>query len=130
MINVSEAVMSINRNFMEAFKRGDAGDIAALYTADARLLPPGYPLMIGREAIRTFWQGAMSAGITEATLETGEVEARDDLAYEIGNYTLTMRPNGGGGEGATAKGKYVVVWKNVGGAWQLHADIWNADAAA
>ena len=130
MNSVREAVMSVNRNFMEAFKRGDVAAVVALYTADARLLPPGHPLMIGRAAIHTIWQGAMSGGIAEATLETGEVEARDDLAYEIGNYTLTMRPSGGEGEGATMTGKYMVVWKNVGGAWQLHADIWNGDAAA
>jgi ketosteroid isomerase-like protein len=28
-----------------------------IYTADARILPPGAPMISGREAIREFWRG-------------------------------------------------------------------------
>lgn len=30
----------------------------------------------------------------------------------------------------TDVGKYVVVWKDEGGVWKLHVDIWNTDTLA
>lgn len=128
MENIRDAITSANRNFMDAFKRGDAAGVAELYTRDAKLLPPDNQMMSGTEAIQSFWQGAMRMGIKEAKLETVEVEARNDLAYEIGRYTLTIQPEGG--ESMAVLGKYVVVWKNDGGSWKLHVDIWNANASA
>jgi uncharacterized protein (TIGR02246 family) len=127
MAKVIDEIRTANRSFMDVFKRGDAAGVAALYTPDARLLPPDSQMMNGTDAIRAFWQGAMKMGIKEANLETVEVEARDNLAYEIGKYTLTIQP--AGGPKTTAPGKYVVVWKSEGGRWKLHVDIWNATAA-
>ena len=123
MTHVIDEIRSANRTFMEDFRRGDAAALAALYTPDAKLLPPDNQMMNGTAAIRSFWQGAMDAGFKEATLDTIEVEARDDLAYEVGRYALRIQPK----EGAesTTQGKYIVVWKNRGGHWQLYADIWN-----
>jgi uncharacterized protein (TIGR02246 family) len=128
MGDVREAITSANQNFMDAFRRGDAAAIAALYTDEARLLPPDAQMMRGREAIQSFWQGAMSMGITEAKLETVEVEAEGNLATEVGRFALTAQPESG--EGTTLTGKYVVVWKNQGGTWKLHVDIWNTNGSA
>lgn len=128
MENISDAITSANRKFMDVFKKGDATGLAALYTRDAKLLPPDHPMINGTEAIRSFWQGAMNMGIKEATLETVEVEARADLAYEIGRFTLIIQPQGG--ERMTTTGKYVVVWKNQDGSWKLHVDVWNTNASA
>ena len=51
--------------FMAAFSRGDAAGAAAVYTADAQVLPPNSDVITGQQAIQTFWQGAMNLGITE-----------------------------------------------------------------
>jgi ketosteroid isomerase-like protein len=86
-------------------------------------------MLKGTDAIQAFWQGAMEMGVKEARLETLEVEVRDDLAYEVGKFELTVRPQGG--EGAKIRGKYVVVWKREeGGGWKMHVDIWNGDSPA
>lgn len=126
MSTTSEAIQSANNNFMAAFIRGDAAGVAACYTADARLLPPGAPPMSGTADITAFWQGAMNLGIKEAKLETKEIEERGDLAVEIGQYTLTIQTESGT---VTDVGKYIVTWKNDAGAWKLHFDIWNSNAA-
>jgi len=128
MQELLSAIQSANNNFMAAFQRGDAAGVAACYTADARLLPPGGIMMTGHPAITAFWQGAMDMGIKAAKLETKELDSRDDLAIEIGQYTLTIQP--AGAEPITDIGKYVVVWKTDAGAWKLHIDIWNTNAAA
>jgi ketosteroid isomerase-like protein len=67
----------------------------------------------------------MGMGIKEATLDTVEVEAHGDAAYEVGRYTL----KGDGGQ-LLDQGKYVVIWKRVGGQWRLHRDIWNSSLPA
>ena len=73
---------------MNAFKRADAANLALLYTEDTKLLPPGSSMLTGREAVKSFQQGAMDMGIKEAKLETLDVESDGELlAYEIGKFT-------------------------------------------
>ena len=100
-------------------------DIAALdrvYTADARILPPGAPMIIGRENIRGFWQAALEAmNPTGGGLETLSLEVMGDTAVEVGRATLES-------EQATLDAKYVVVWKREDNGWKWHIDIWNMNA--
>jgi uncharacterized protein (TIGR02246 family) len=127
MENVRDSIALANQNFMNAFSRADAGAIAALYTEDATLLPPGSSMMSGKEAIQSFWQGAIGMGLKEAKLDIVKIESSGNLAYEVSRFTLSgEQPSG---ESIRLTGKYVVVWKNEGGVWKLHVDIWNADEA-
>jgi uncharacterized protein (TIGR02246 family) len=128
MEEIREKINNTNLKFAEAFKRGDIAGVAALYTADARLMPPDAPMMSGTEAIEAFWQAAMKMGIKEATLESIDVESSDgsDLATEIGKFTLSIETPGG--ERVAQTGKYIVLWKREDGTWKLHADIWNTNA--
>ena len=126
--NVRAAIEAANKQFITALNRGDAAAVAAMYTADARLLPPNSPMGEGRQAIQQFWQGAIGAGAKMVSLETLHVESQGSLAYEVGRYTLTS-PTAGGGT-TTDTGKYVVVWEREGGKWKLASDIWNSDAPA
>ena len=128
MSEIRPAIDAANQNFMNAFQRGDAAGVAACYTTEARLLPPNGQPMTGTAAITAFWQGAMELGITAAKLETVELETRDDLAFELGQYTLTIQP--APDTTVTDVGKYVVVWKQADGAWKLHVDIWNTNTPA
>jgi ketosteroid isomerase-like protein len=118
-------VEAANRRFMEAFGRGDASSIARLYTATAQLLPAHSDFVVGSSAIQRFWQGAMDMGLKEAVLETVEVEAYGGTAHEVGRYTL----KGAGGHVADA-GKYLVIWRQEGGTWKLHRDIWTTSRPA
>ena len=118
-------IMACNKNFMDAFARGDANGLAALYTAGGQLLPPNSDVVAGRDAIRTFWQGAMNMGLKEARLDTLEAEGVGSIAIEVGKYTLCAA----GGVVADA-GKYVVIWKTEAGGWKLHRDIWNSSRPA
>ena len=127
MENVRNLIASANKKFMDAFSRADAAGIAALYTDDAKLLPPGSPMMSGKDAIQSFWQGAMDMGIKEAKLEIVAVESAGNLAYEVSRFALSGEQQGG--ESIMLTGKYVVVWKNQDGNWKLHVDIWNTDEA-
>jgi ketosteroid isomerase-like protein len=110
---------------MEAFGRGDAAGVARLYTPSAQLLPAHSDFVEGIAAIQRFWQGAMDMGLKEAVLESLEVEGYGETAHEMGRYTLKT----GTGEVADS-GKYLVIWKQEGGAWKLHRDIWTTSRPA
>ena len=110
---------SANKEFMNAFKRGDATAMAHLYTPEAQLLPANSDFVRGTAAIRAFWQGVIDLGLKEASLETIEAEAHGDTAIEVGRYRLLAA-----GGAVADSGKYVVVWKNDRGTWKLHRDIW------
>ena len=116
-----EAIAAADEKFMETFNGGDAAGLADLYTENGQLLPPGSDLVTGAAAIQTFWQGAMDMGIKTASLKTVETEGHGDTVIEIGKYTLSGETGN-----IMDRGKYLVIWKQVGGQWKLHRDIWNS----
>src|SRR5215210_3672510 len=107
----------------------DAATIAKFYADDGVVMPPNQPLVTGRESIAQFWQ-SMTA-IPEMTLtfqpERIDLSRAGDMALDRGTYRFTGKP---GGQAADETGKYVVVWKKVGGDWKVAADIFNSDKAA
>ena len=125
MGTVGEAIAAADDQFMATFNSGDAAGVAALYTEQGQLLPPNADFMIGRQAIQAFWQGAMDMGIASAKIEIIEVEGHGDTAIEVSKYTLHAQ----GGEELDA-GKFIVIWKRVGGEWKLHRDIFNSSKPA
>ena len=122
-----EAVRAADQKFEQAFNRGDAAAVAAMYTPDGAVLPPGAARADGREAIERFWRGAIDAGVGDITLRPEEVAESGDLAYEVGSATLKPRASGA----PPVSVKYVVVWRRgQDGVWRLHRDIWNPNPQA
>lgn len=120
-----EGVVAANAEFVGAYRRGDAGAVAAMYTEQGQLFPPNEPIVAGRVAIERFWKATMDAGVKGIELKTIEVEGLGESAVEVGAYTLHRR------DGVTMdRGKYLVLWKQVGGAWRLHRDCWNSSRPA
>jgi uncharacterized protein (TIGR02246 family) len=119
------AIAAPIEQFMAAFSRGDAAGAAAVYTADAQVLPPNSDVITGQQAIQTFWQRAMDMGVKAVKLATVEVTGEGNTAYEVGQFTLQ------GAEGQVLDaGKYVVIWRQEAGQWKLHRDIWNSSRPA
>ncbi len=113
--------------FCEAFNGGDAAGVAAQYTSDARILPPGASSIDGRQGIQEFWQGFIDAKVADLTLRSDEIEDFGSQAVEIG--TVSASAPGEGDARVQLAGKYIVLWKqDASGAWQMHRDIWNWDA--
>jgi uncharacterized protein (TIGR02246 family) len=118
------AIEAANAKFSEAFARGDAKALAALYTSDAIAFPPDSEMIRGNEAIGNFWKTSKDDGVQSATLTTLDVGRSGDVAYEVGQVSLKIQP--AGKEPTTTAAKYVVVWKRQpDGSWKLHRDIWN-----
>lgn len=119
--DVRAAIEAANRAFEAAVSKGDGAAMAALYTAQAQLLPFGSDVVSGTAAIAKFWQGVVDSGIGGGTLKTLEVEAHGGTAHEVGQYELRDKAGT-----VLDRGKYVVIWKQEGGRWKLHRDIWTS----
>jgi uncharacterized protein (TIGR02246 family) len=114
-------IVKLNDAWAAAFNKGDASAVAAMYTEDAFVLPPGAEMVKGRAAIEAFWrQAAQQMG--DAKFTTIDVLALGPGASrEIG--TVSLKSKSQPPQEITAK--YAVVWRKVGGKWKLATDIWN-----
>lgn len=121
-MDIRRSIDETNRRFVEAFNAGNAGRAAeAVYTRDARLLPPDGPMTQGRDGIVQFWESAsQQLGIRSVALSTVSLEPLGDGAYEIGHADIRLT------SGQDVRFKYVVIWKQEDGRWRWHVDIWNA----
>jgi ketosteroid isomerase-like protein len=113
------AIMDLDRQYAQAFLKGDSAAISAFYTADAQVFPPNIPAGDGR------FMGSMTtaipkSGITVFRLNTDVVSGTGDQWIETGNYEL------GDSSKTMDKGHYLVVWKKVGNDWKMYRDIWNS----
>lgn len=108
----------------EVFARRNFDALDHIYTSDARILPPGAPMISGRPAIKKFWGDMIQgANAVAAELTSVEVMPTGDGAVEIGRAVLTIEPPGQGR--AQVEVKYVVYWRQEAGRWKWHVDIWN-----
>ena len=48
---LKDEIAAANEKFMSAFKSQDANAVAALYTEDCKVMPPGSDVMMGREGV-------------------------------------------------------------------------------
>src|SRR5215831_18612522 len=79
----------------EVFAKGNMDAFDNIYTREARILPPGLPMMSGGAAIKSFWADFIRmTNATAATLETVQAMADGDGVVEIGKATITMQPPG------------------------------------
>jgi len=121
MAQSKAAIQKLEDGWGAAFNQGDAAAVAAMYTDDADVLPPGQDMVKGRAAIEALWRQEMAQiGDVKCTaLDVKPLGRR--AAREIGTCTFKTKgqpPQ----EGAL---KYAVVWEKSGRTWKLLTDIWN-----
>jgi uncharacterized protein (TIGR02246 family) len=113
-------------HWLHLVKAKDAAGIAQLYVEDGAVMPPNAPIAKGRAAIQKTWASMMHTPGFDLTFvpEGIIVSGSGDMALDRGTYSLTVAP---GGSTQTDTGKYVVVWRKIGGDWKAAADIFNSD---
>ena len=122
---VRKAVEEGRQALVTAFARGDTDAIGTLYTDHATIMPAGGTIGHGRAAAREFWKGLLDAGVKNVTARTLSVEPLGRAAREIGTFTMDL-PNQQQ-QFTRVEGKYLVIWRKVGGKWFLEVDMWNTD---
>jgi uncharacterized protein (TIGR02246 family) len=119
----------IYRRFSDGYKKLDPAVVANLYTETAAYLQPGGEIDIGRaKVLETFTKFFDSTkqknGRLEISFRIVQRQAVQDMAYDVGIYTLTsFRENG---ETRVSKGKFFVVAKpEKDGVWRFQVDGYN-----
>jgi ketosteroid isomerase-like protein len=122
--SIQAEMQKVNALFGETAVKGrNFAALDQIYTVDARILPPGADLIEGRDKIMGFWQAAVAEmNVQDVTLVSVNAHLAGDSIIEVGRAKLFLP------DGQTAEVKYVVEWKQEGGAWKWHTDIWNMNA--
>jgi uncharacterized protein (TIGR02246 family) len=125
------AIRAIDTAWSRAFSAGDGEALAALYTADATVLPPNEPIQQG-EAVKKYLVGFTDGYSGTFEFTPTVVEGRDDLAYTVGTYRATLTEKKAGAKPLpTEEAKYItVVKKQADGSWKMVYDIWNLNTPA
>jgi ketosteroid isomerase-like protein len=115
----------VTQTAVNAALAGDFATWAALFLDAAVVNPPNEPAVKGGAAIRAWLE--KFPPITEFKLKNEKVEGRDDLAYLLGTYTMTITPSGAPGP-VKDSGKFVtVVRRQPDGHWLCAVDMFSSD---
>jgi len=113
----------MDQAWQKAYNAGDAAALAALYTKDAKLMPPGVEPASGSAAIQAFFTKDIAQG-AKNTLTTGDVVGSGDFALATGGWVA----NTSDGKHLD-HGQYMTLYKKVDGGWKIYRDTWNSSMA-
>ena len=127
---VQLAIDSSMARYRDGMLTGDTAKMSSVYTADAMVFLPNFPLARGHSGINQLNAGLLAAfSITAANFKTTDLILTGDYAIETGTYAMTMKPKTGAS--IADVGKYVSIWqKQSDGSWKMVRDISNSDKAA
>ncbi len=116
------AIVAATEAWETALNAKDTDGLVALYTSDARVLPPDGEMASGSDAVRAVFGGMIDAGFS-GELTSIESKISGDMAYDVGTFSLRM-------DGAdVGTGKFIVTFRRGDdGEWRITNDIWNMDA--
>jgi ketosteroid isomerase-like protein len=107
---------------------GNMGDsLAMLYTENGVMMPPGAPVVTGRDAIRASVTAQPMPPGSQLTFQTVSLSVNGPLAVERGSYVFTMPDPRRGQPAITTNGKYLAHWHKVGDEWQIAEATWSDD---
>ena len=117
------AIRAADAAWSKAAGEKDLPGTVSYYADGAVLMVAGSPLTSGKDAIqKAFMEMMANPGFALSFAPTKvEVSKAGDLAYEIGDYSITFSDKKG--KPLTTKAKYVVVWgKQADGSWKVLVD--------
>jgi uncharacterized protein (TIGR02246 family) len=123
-----QEIRELGRKWLAAVRAKDAVASAGFYASDGAMFNADAPLARGSAAVTAAWQrllGMRNVNLTFASTQL-TVSNSGDMAYDIGTYELSFDDDKGMVKDV---GKYVTVWRKVGGQWKVAADIANSDGA-
>jgi len=116
----------LDKEWAQAAAARDLEKTLSFWADDARVIPPGQPALIGKEALRQYVTGAFALPGFSIQWEPSDfvVSASGDMAYGVSSNSVTL--DGPDGKPMTERGRAVTVWrKRPGGTWKCVIDIWN-----
>lgn len=118
-----QKILTSIENFSHYYINADYENLANAYSTDAKILPPGADIIVGREAIKQRWVVPDNVKILHHRIEPNEIKINGEYAYDVGYYKgKTRRADQ---SEVSWKGKYLIVWKKEQSGWKIYLDAWN-----
>ena len=124
--DVDSLIRGLTQDLSTAFNTGNYDQLAALFASDGQLLPPHRESAMGAKAIERTMRELGEAGCQDLRFETTRIDHSDDMAVEVGRYTIAIQQ--ANGTTVAERGKYLRAWRRLG-AWRIVADCWNSNLA-
>lgn len=123
-----EAIDGTRKDYVEAWRAGNAAAVTVLYDDLGMVLYPNTPAVQGKAEILAYFQGFFGEyAQTEFELASDEVEVVGPWAFDRGSYRWKGTPREGGGP-LVDQGKYLVILKRqVDGSWRVYRAMDNSD---
>ena len=99
----SESIRTASSQFADRFNSHDMAALASAYSADARLIPPNFEMIVGRDNIQAWFEQA--SGDLQLTIT--DLQVSGDLGYVLGDYTINIPLEDG--ESMTNTGNYLEI---------------------
>jgi ketosteroid isomerase-like protein len=123
-------IEAIHRRWALSVQHAQIAEIVAPFAADAQVLIPNLPPMVGRPAIAQHWGRLLEAPGTFMGFREGRVRPAPagDVAYCTGGYLMEFEGNP---HRQFEEGKYLTIWRKRHGRWAitfLHAQVRSSGA--
>ena len=117
------AIRALDAKWVKDIASKDLAQATSYYADTAEMFTPNTPAASGKDAVQKLCAGMLGMPGFALTFAPAKIQvARSgDLAYETGEYEMTL--NDKKGKPQNVKGKYVVVWgKQSDGNWKVLVD--------
>lgn len=115
----SEAIRKATADLTAGINEKNVDRILELYTENSVFMPPNAPLLRGREPLKGFYTDLVSR-VSDLKMEPADVAGHGPIAYQSGSYTMNVGT-------ARDRGKYLMVFRNMGGNWKMEYTSWSSD---
>jgi uncharacterized protein (TIGR02246 family) len=116
----SAEIAKVDKAWEKAYNAGDAAAVTALYTKDAKVMPPGADAASGRTAIQALFAADVKQGAKMA-LTQKDVTGFGDYALETGTFVATSKDGK-----HLDHGSFMTLLKKEAGGWKIYRDTWNS----
>ena len=112
---------------LAALRTNDPDSLLALLTDDVVLMPPNEAVLMGKAAVRAWYEGFLTQMRTASlTIGDREVLLGGEWATEIARFEWVLTPVAGGVP-VTDRGSYMQVWRRgEDGRWLFSRELWNS----
>jgi uncharacterized protein (TIGR02246 family) len=118
--DVRQAVEAFVTKYLDTYNRKDAAGVAALYTEDGLLVPPG-PITAGRQNIEKAWRAVFDAGRTGLRYDIQQVQAEGNIVWSVGRFTVMAPDESGVLQERQGNFANIYQWEGDGLKFRVHA---------
>ncbi|MDJ0840986.1 MAG: nuclear transport factor 2 family protein [Acidobacteriota bacterium] len=118
-----DTIKAYHKAYIQSLKAGDAEGVAKQFSENAVMLRPNAPMLQGRDSIlRDQKEILLRAKVLSGAVQTIQLSQSGDLAYEIGNFSYTVKLDAQS-DPVTVGGKFLAVWRRQpDGSWLREAE--------